>query len=94
MSDIYNSKTAAIVGRLNGAKNGYAVTISSNCTLYSAPEDRVSPQLRTHEDCHKAQIKELGWFTFMRQYAIESAKNGYTNNKFEVAARKASQTDA
>lgn len=88
MCDQYNSKIAAAVGRLNG-HNKYAVTISADCTLYSVPESEVSDRWRRHEDCHKQQIRLLGWFKFMRQYLAENARLGYEKNRFEIEARKA-----
>jgi hypothetical protein len=33
--------------------------------------------------------KRVGWARFWRAYAEEHARNGYRNNRFEVAARKA-----
>lgn len=89
MSDIYSSKIAAFVGWLNKAPYGYAVTISSTCTLYSTPEVAVGSEWRKHEDCHKGQIAKLGWFNFMLQYFKYNLTVGYVNNPFEVDARAA-----
>jgi lipopolysaccharide biosynthesis regulator YciM len=87
MSDMYNSKIALLVGKLNHAKGDYAVTINSETTLYSCPEEFVTDQWRAHENCHKQQIKLLGWWLFMKDYLIENVAKGYQNNKFEIEAR-------
>jgi hypothetical protein len=89
VADKYNSKIASLVGWMNKAKGGYAVTISSACTLYSVPQERVNPQWRLHEDCHKAQITCMGWFAFMYDYLRQSLAFGYMDNKYEVEARRA-----
>lgn len=87
MSDKYNSTIAAIVGWFNDAEHGYAVTISKGTTLYSVPKEQVSEQWRRHENCHKEQIRFLGWWTFMKDYIIENCKKGYQHNKYEQQAR-------
>ena len=90
--DRYNSKIARVIGWLNKAPYGYAVTISGTCTLYSVPKEQIGSRWRKHEDCHQDQIKKLGWFTFMGMYLVESIGNGYKNNCFEIEARQAENT--
>lgn len=89
MSDKYNSKIAAFVGWLNKSPYGWAVTISSTCTLYSLPKGMVGNNWRVHEDCHKLQIAKLGWFRFMYRYFKYNLTVGYSANPFEVEARAA-----
>ena len=43
-------------------------------------------QLFKHEYIHIEQVRKLGWFRFYITYLIESAKNGYRQNKYEVEA--------
>jgi len=88
MSDVYNSKIAKLFGKIHN-DNEYAVTTSKNCSRYSVDESLVTDHWRLHENEHKKQYAELGWCNFMIQYIWESIIHGYTNNKFEVAARKA-----
>ena len=89
MSDKYNSKIASWIGRLN-KKPEWAVTISSTCTLYSVPESQVTDRWHKHENCHKSQFVAAGSTAkFLFDYAVESAKNGYDGNKYEIAARLA-----
>ncbi|MFC4262825.1 DUF4157 domain-containing protein [Ferruginibacter yonginensis] len=42
-----------------------------------------------HELCHVQQFKTHGFIPFLLKYLWESYKNGYYNNKYEVAARAA-----
>ena len=42
-----------------------------------------------HELCHVRQFQEHGYFGFLGRYLLESFRNGYYNNKFEVEAREA-----
>jgi hypothetical protein len=87
VSDIYNSKIARFVGQIYKAKNGWAITISSTTTLYSVPVELVDAAWRRHEECHKQQWRDDKMF--LVKYFMESAKNGYLNNKYEIAARAA-----
>ena len=95
MSDRYNSKIAAIVGRLNGIKppHGYAVTISATCTLYSLDKDAVDNNIpwQLHEACHKRQIADEGWFKFMVKYLFFCVTRGYVNCPYEIEARLAAR---
>ncbi len=50
-------------------------------TYRSYPE-----QLFKHEYIHIEQVRRLGWFKFYFLYLVESAKNGYRQNKYEVEA--------
>ena len=88
--DVYNSKFAWLLGKINKALP-YAITTSQYCSRYSCDKATVDsdPRWRIHEDTHKQQYADLGWFNFVYQYLLDSIKNGYTNNKFEVAAREA-----
>jgi hypothetical protein len=87
MSDSYNSRIARFVGWLNRAKFGYAVTISSTCTLYSCAPEQVTADWRRHELVHQRQYRELGWYTFMRRYLWYNLTKGYQSNPFEIEAR-------
>lgn len=44
-----------------------------------------------HEQAHLKQYKDHGTVSFLWKYLIESIKNGYYENKFEVEAREAEQ---
>ena len=47
-----------------------------------------------HELCHIRQFQEHGFFRFLGLYLLESFKNGYYNNKYEVEARQAGTHEA
>lgn len=42
-----------------------------------------------HEVCHINQFKKYGFFNFIFKYLMESVRNGYYNNKYEIEAREA-----
>jgi len=39
-----------------------------------------------HEYIHIDQVRRMGWFKFYFLYLVESAKNGYKENKYELEA--------
>jgi len=47
------------------------------------------PSWVSHELCHVRQFQEHGYVRFLWRYLLESYRNGYYNNKFEVEAREA-----
>ena len=47
-----------------------------------------------HELCHIRQFQEHGFWRFLWLYLIESFRNGYYNNKYEVEARLAGTKEA
>lgn len=49
----------------------------------------ISDRLRRHEMVHIEQVNKLGWIGFYATYLWYSIRYGYTNNPFEVEARKA-----
>jgi len=52
-----------------------------------------SPSWVRHELKHVEQYQKLGKLGFLWQYIIESIRNGYYRNKFEVEARHAEKED-
>ena len=42
-----------------------------------------------HELCHIQQFQQYGYVSFIIKYLLESIRNGYYNNKYEVEARQA-----
>jgi len=44
-----------------------------------------------HELKHVAQFRQYGFMVFIFKYLVESYKNGYYYNRFEVEAREAEQ---
>lgn len=73
-----NAKSMAIVVGAtihlhNVSKNDF---LKNNCWL-------------KHELCHIKQFRQYGFLPFVFKYIMESIKNGYYCNKYEVEARKA-----
>jgi hypothetical protein len=46
-----------------------------------------------HELKHVEQYERLGMIPFLWRYLLESVRNGYYNNKFEVEARNAESNE-
>lgn len=88
MSDVYNSKLARLLAKMNKAQGNYAVTTSATCTRYSCAEKDVSAAHRIHEDYHKGQIKRMGWLNFMATYLWQIMVKGYKYSELENAAPK------
>lgn len=83
MTDKYNQKWVMIFAS-KGSTN-WAITIGQT-TYYSVPKLEVGEKWRKHEDFHKQQWKDHSWkFPFL--YFWELIRQGYKNNKFEIAAR-------
>jgi len=53
-----------------------------------------NPSWVAHELCHVRQFKEHGYLRFLWLYLLESYRNGYHNNKYEVEARQAGTKEA
>ena len=94
MSDRYNCKIAYWIGKLVGNKSlGYAVTFGQT-TFYSLPREQVVKDRlwMLHENRHKEQyIEQGGIFLYLVKYFAYCLRYGYTNNPFEVDARKCAQ---
>jgi len=85
MADVYNSKVAKLLAKIM-KKQGMALVIGQT-VYYSMSEAEVGPRLRRHENRHKQQYKENGFFKFIFLYIFYTIKYGYRNNPFEVDAR-------
>jgi len=59
----------------------FSSTVAGIKTYRKEPE-----QLFKHEYIHIEQVRKLGWLKFYFLYLVESAKNGYEENKYEVEA--------
>lgn len=59
-----------------------------NCNRKEFLQDR---RWVKHELCHIRQFQRYGFLNFIVLYLVESFKNGYYNNKFEVEARQAEE---
>ena len=68
-----------------------ALVIGSTIFLHNTSKTAFMAHKRwlLHELKHVEQYQTYGILRFLLSYLYESAKNGYLNNKFEVAARAA-----
>ena len=85
--DKYNHWLGKFVGKLNGSTR-YAITIGQTA-YFSVPEAEVSAWWHRQEDEHKRQWRDEGRIKFLCTYIYYQCKYGYTNNPYEIAARKA-----
>jgi len=71
-----------------------AMVLGKTIHLYNASKEDFLKDERwlKHELCHVRQFKEHGYFLFVAKYLWESVQKGYYNNRFEVEARKAEET--
>jgi len=70
--------------------NGVAMVLGNTIHLSGVKPDEFmkDPKWVRHELVHIEQFKKYGFYKFLLLYFLESCKNGYYNNRFEVEARK------
>jgi len=56
-------------------------------TVWIARDADLTPELLLHEHAHVEQWRTVRWFA--ARYVWESLRRGYSNNRFEIAARQA-----
>src|SRR5688500_12742878 len=71
-----------------------AIVIGRTIYLHNATREEFLKNERwlRHEIRHIKQFQEYGFLPFIFLYLVESLKNGYRNNKYEIEAR-ASEKD-
>ena len=57
--------------------------------VYRSPRQFQNLDVRAHEGEHVRQNRRLGLLMYPLLYALEYARRGYLNNRFEVEARRA-----
>lgn len=79
--------------KLNSGKA--AIVIGKTIYLHNTSKREFLDNKRwlSHEIEHIRQYRRYGIIRFITMYLIETAKKGYRNNKFEVAARAAERDD-
>lgn len=72
-----------------------AMVIGQKILLYGVSKKEFLADLKwvKHELEHIRQFKKYGFIKFIYLYLLESIKNGYYNNKFEVLARQAESSE-
>ena len=85
-----NSWLAKMAAKKLGTKN-IAFVLGKTIHLYKATREEFlqNEKWLKHELCHIRQFQQYGFLGFIFRYLYESLKNGYYNNKYEVAAREA-----
>lgn len=99
MSDVRNNihllikenSLFAKVAALKLSQKRMAIVIGKTIHLYncSSQEFLKNEEWVRHEMEHLRQFRQYGFIRFITLYLLESIRNGYYNNKFEVAARRA-----
>ena len=83
-----------LAARKMGAEK-LAMVLGNTIHLYNTSFDEFLQNRRwlRHELAHVKQFNDLGFFTFLWLYLLESIKKGYRMNRFEIEAR-AAETEA
>ena len=83
-----NSYVARIAAWKLGAPN-VAIVIGTTIHLYNTNRNEFLSNRRwvRHELAHVAQFAKYGRLRFIYLYLLESIRNGYYNNRFELEAR-------
>ena len=84
---VENSRLAKLVGRINGEKEKYAITIGK--TIYiscSEKEFFARPWWMKHELTHILQYEKHGLIGFLQLYLFYSLRYGYADIPFEKTA--------
>ena len=73
-----------------------AIVLGSSIHLHNTSREEFLSNKKwvSHEQKHIDQYKRYGFFTFIFLYLLESIKNGYRNNKYEVEAREAEKENS
>jgi hypothetical protein len=90
----YRIKENSLIARIAAWKmsaSGLAIVIGKTIHLHNTSKDEFLKNERwvKHELCHIEQFRRYGFFRFIVLYLIESARNGYYKNKYEIEARHA-----
>lgn len=85
-----NSWIAKLAAKKLRSKN-VAIVIGKTIHLYhvSRQDFLKDDKWVKHEMCHISQFKKYGFLNFIFKYLVESMRNGYYNNKYEIEARNA-----
>lgn len=70
---------------------GMAIVFGNTIHLHNVRKEDFLQNTRwlKHELCHIRQFQHYGFFPFIYKYLLESMRNGYYNNKYEIEARNA-----
>lgn len=96
MNGDYHIKENSWIARLAALKlraEKVAIVIGGTIHLHNTMKDEFLANSRwvRHEVKHIEQFQRYGFFRFIFLYLLESIRNGYSNNKYEIEARNAEQ---
>lgn len=93
---VIEKSTLAKVAALWLRKNQMAIVLGKKIFIYgvSKRDFLQNDQWLRHELEHIRQFKQFGFLNFVFRYILESIKNGYQNNKYEILARNAEKNSA
>ena len=88
----YKIKEGSLIARIAAWKlkaSTAAIVMGKTIYLHNATKEELIANERwfRHELIHVRQFKEFGFIGFLVRYLLESLKNGYENNKYEIEAR-------
>ena len=83
-----NSWLAAIAAKKLSTKS-VAMVLGNTIYLHGAGKEEFLQYTRwlKHELCHLQQYRQHGYIGFIVKYLWQTIRNGYYNNKYEIAAR-------
>lgn len=92
----FQVKENSFIARIAAWKLNYkqaAIVIGKTIYLHNTTREEFLANKRwlNHELEHIRQYKQHGFIPFIIKYLIESARNGYYKNKYEVEARDAEE---
>lgn len=92
---IKENSLCARIAAWNLGSDKVAIVFGSTIHLHNTTKKEFLSNKKwvNHEQKHIAQYKLYGFFTFIFLYLLESMRNGYINNKFEIEAREAEKDD-
>lgn len=90
----YAIKETSFIAHLAAKKlkaDNCAIVLGSTIHLYNTSKSEFLQNKKwvLHEECHIAQFKKYGFLNFICRYLMESIKQGYHRNKYEIEARDA-----
>lgn len=83
----------ARIAALKLGVDSVALTLGNTIHLYRASREELIENNRwlKHELAHVEQFRKYGFLKFIAMYLVETIRNGYRQNKYEIQAREAEQ---
>ena len=93
---IFYIREKSLIARIAAWKlraESVAIVTGRTIHLHNTSKEKFLADTRwlRHELVHVKQYRQYGYTRFILQYLLESWKNGYANNRYEVEARQGEQ---